>query len=1247
MQAIKLPQMTNQAILKHYHMNEMFPREWDEQDTVDQPRAPPSDRERTRSGSPASRLQRSPARSPARQAVGGHGRNNSGNMHGRTGSGRYSILQDGGIRKIAGAGLSVPGGENNTLLDEPDPLGKSNSVVAILRENEIGNVENNMRLRNKYLISSKTFSPGDFLRDVHMYSDVDDLQNGLEYLTNSINQKSSALKLLVSNNFERFVLAKSTIDSVYKEMRAGSTTINYEGEEEATFRLIKEEEWGLKTIRTPLNAAQAQAETLFGPVMENQEREDKLRFLLKSIDKYREVFDMSGIIVDAIKRKDYDTLKEEYFKAKSTVESARAILVPGRPPTELDIHRIIIAERMWAEVEEVIKDYKRETYRRLMETSQDDNFIDLIAILLELGVEENPIWVWLISRYDALKAKITTSFERSRMEIEALRRRVAVAPEPAPDVYAHYLRSPMRRNADGYDTPLVMAFWELLKSIMTATLSPSEGLLGELVGFWTIAQNFIDGKTQKNLPIGHDEAGFKHHHLTEDKIAQLRKGGEDLLNSLVSSIIEFFNSPPIEDISALMSPTTPMSPDSLPPTPSTGVPQTPMSATMNTGQSPDSWLQLQKRSSNLPTDGYAFLPPNGNSVAGTYYLAQILGMVGTAAAELAKLPIGRRATDQLRMMVATARERAVHGVCFAWQKDSSNFKVLEDWTRSSQNKAITKLPSQFLAVERAIVLGLQEILHVNRAKAGPDNPAITPPAASLVAFVRQQFRRSLYAALSGCYQNSVKPPKDPNQEEDEVAETVNNNATSTTAGQSGLAFSVDKNDSNVRVLLTLSNLQEIKAHAVPQLLEQFENAFGIPLTEDSNLVKETLAQIDNQLFEAYTRPRVGALEDTIRTGLISPDWIPENKAAAVTPYIHEALLQIVLVHSQVVTTAPTLLQRIVSYMLESFSFAMLNTFKAHPTTKFGLSALLQATLDVEFVNQTLGQFVTQRAQELQSEIYVELDRRSDGPSRAALHKELADLRNVLMGLRRNTRAEFLCFRQKKPTPANGAGGGNRRRGYGYMQNIGFINGSGIVPWGMRVKKQVSKEVRRVDPPNDMRRAVAIREMMKAQAAREPETLAEVQREINQPVISRVEVNKAGGAGGEVVRMKRAGNENKRPEEASEGIRVTQEVKLVEEAKEEVKKGVRKEVKEGVKEEAKKEANREAKKDTKKPDETKGNIKQEVKKTSKRRQEVKIQTMRAQEAEDPDMERFGYGGWAGEFMDKLRRRRRSSSSKHRD
>lgn len=182
------------------------------------------------------------------------------------------------------------------------------------------------------------------------------------------------------------------------------------------------------------------------------------------------------------------------------------------------------------------------------------------------------------------------------------------------------------------------------------------------------------------------------------------------------------------------------------------------------------------------------------------------------------------------------------------------------------------------------------------------------------------------------------------------------------------------------------------------------------------VVRDALSQIDSKLFEAYTKPHADALAKTIRTGLMAPDWIPKTKALIVTPYIHDALLQIVLVHAQVVTTTSVLLQRIISFMLESFSLNLLHTFKNHPTEKFRLNALLQATLDVEFVNQTLSQFVTPRAQELQSEIYVELDRRSDAPSRAALHKELADLRNVLMGLRRNTRAEFLCFRQKRSGP---------------------------------------------------------------------------------------------------------------------------------------------------------------------------------------------------------------------------------------
>jgi len=45
----------------------------------------------------------------------------------------------------------------------------------------------------------------------------------------------------------------------------------------------------------------------------------------------------------------------------------------------------------------------------------------ICSILLELGVEDNPIWVWLLSRYDYLKNKLNRTFERARIEIEGTR----------------------------------------------------------------------------------------------------------------------------------------------------------------------------------------------------------------------------------------------------------------------------------------------------------------------------------------------------------------------------------------------------------------------------------------------------------------------------------------------------------------------------------------------------------------------------------------------------------------------------------------------------------------------------------------------------------------------------------------------------------------------------------------------------------------------------------------------------------
>jgi len=232
---------------------------------------------------------------------------------------------------------------------------------------------------------------------------------------------------------------------------------------------------------------------------------------------------------------------------------------------------------------------------------------------------------------------------------------------------------------------------------------------------------------------------------------------------------------------------------------------------------------------------------------------------------------------------------------------------------------------------------------------------------------------------------------------------------------------------NVRMLLTLSNLQLLRSQVVPSLNTQFENAFSVKLTDETKTIRDVLGQIDARLFQSYTRSSVESLRLVIRSGITSPDWVsasspPGTKAREVKPYVYEALLNLVLVHSQVSTTASSLTSQVLSYLLEQASRELLDAFRTRP--KYNLEALMQATLDVEFVAQTLSQYTTDRASEIQSQIYQELDGRTDNEARARLQAELPEMRAVLKRLRKASESEFACFRKPKRSGQQSSGGGS-------------------------------------------------------------------------------------------------------------------------------------------------------------------------------------------------------------------------------
>ena len=184
---------------------------------------------------------------------------------------------------------------------------------------------------------------------------------------------------------------------------------------------------------------------------------------------------------------------------------------------------------------------------------------------------------------------------------------------------------------------------------------------------------------------------------------------------------------------------------------------------------------------------------------------------------------------------------------------------------------------------------------------------------------------------------------------------------------------------------------------------------------ESKTIRDVLGQIDARLFQSYTRPTILNLTTTIKEGIAAPDWVPSTERPnQVRPYVYTTMLSLVLVHTEVSTTtsaATALTSEVLSYMLEAVSQALLDAFKERQ--RYSLAALMQATLDTEFMAQTMSQYATDKASNIQSQIYLELDRRTNNEARAKLQSELGEMRIALKKLREGTRSEFACFKKAR------------------------------------------------------------------------------------------------------------------------------------------------------------------------------------------------------------------------------------------
>lgn len=221
----------------------------------------------------------------------------------------------------------------------------------------------------------------------------------------------------------------------------------------------------------------------------------------------------------------------------------------------------------------------------------------------------------------------------------------------------------------------------------------------------------------------------------------------------------------------------------------------------------------------------------------------------------------------------------------------------------------------------------------------------------------------------------------------------------------------------------------------PTLISLFETLFSVQLTDETARIRDVLSQLDTQLFKSYTTPHSQKIHSIIESGIFSPSWAAKKASATKSPsgdadihadpspYVLTTLLHLVTIHTESSTTVSPLTPRILRSLTESLTTSLITTFQSPLLPTISLAQLLQATLDVEFLAQTLAAYTSEAASQTQSDIYQVLDRKTDNRARVRLQDELGGLRKTLKGLREGTRVQFACFRRERRREDGGGAGG--------------------------------------------------------------------------------------------------------------------------------------------------------------------------------------------------------------------------------
>ncbi|KAF9041419.1 exocyst complex component Sec5-domain-containing protein [Panaeolus papilionaceus] len=331
-------------------------------------------------------------------------------------------------------------------------------------------------------------------------------------------------------------------------------------------------------------------------------------------------------------------------------------------------------------------------------------------------------------------------------------------------------------------------------------------------------------------------------------------------------------------------------------------------------------VAVMSSANNVNSATPSCIPTNSHSLCTAHYLQKILHEVQDCVNDVTAMDISNDIANGLKSLIESLRWRFVDILTKAWLRDAKTFYHLENWAIDPSEPAVTQYLSQFEHFQRhATTVAYKLSANSESSRKGPMPQAF-------VAKINRAFFDALYGFLDGLVLLATEEvPSSASRKQEMTLEPA--------------MRELDLKDTNVRLLLVISNLNHFSRAVLPGMLSQFENAFGQPLTEERKTMNSVIDELDSALFDGYIRPHNVFIADHLREACLQHPWARASEPTGIRPWVYEVMNYLVTIHSQICNAAETLLERALVIILDDLAAEATRQFQQ--IKRYNTGGLLQ------------------------------------------------------------------------------------------------------------------------------------------------------------------------------------------------------------------------------------------------------------------------------------------------------------------